>query len=95
MCASLKFVFDFSAENRVVAFDYALGDVCFVSVLYDSVKILFRRVNVVVVCSLEVLYVSFYYGGEGVPVSSVDCRRSRIPVVVVTASEVFLEQPSS
>ena len=45
---------------------------CFVSVLYDCVEMLYHHVNVIVVCNLEVLLVSFYCGSERVPVSSVE-----------------------
>ena len=48
-------MFYFSVEYRVVEFDCVLGDVCFVSVLYNCLEMLYHRGNVVVVCNLEVL----------------------------------------
>ena len=44
---------------------------CFVSVLYDCVEMLYHCANAHVVCNLKVLYVGFYCGDVGVPVSSI------------------------
>ena len=66
----LDFALNLSGIYRVIAFDCAWGDVYFVSVFYDCVEMLYGRVNVVLVCNLEVLLVSFYCGGEEVPACS-------------------------